>query len=693
MRHTRHVLSSLLAIAGILIHLAARPTSADDMGGCDLQFLPGSAPTINGIISGNEWGDAGILKSGTCIDSLQDGPTLNTLTPHQVLVYSKRDAGNHFLYLAFDVADDTANGIIGDTITVLFDASHHKGPNPVFYRLDYTVPRPGTPEILFWYKGSFSAMNGMTWTQVPGDPRTANPDFKVVGQEHPAPDIPKGYVVEMQIPFTSAAPDLSIGYNPGATFPDIGIALVVTDDNGFTDQGLEALTGVGFPNTTDLALTNPNSPIINPDLGETEPTSNWNNPKFWGTGFLVGSGDSIYIDRVPNAWTSDDIKVGLCTAASFADAGNPSTANPKWYVYNPNAPCPLLLFERIHRSAGVGTVRKRVLSLWAEGGANPQKWHYMNLTDPLDLGPVTNATVDVLTPPFSWASNQVPINLNLQIHPCIRAFILPAELNLPGLDETFFKGIGSEATPQESAAKITQFMQGYSIPNAQWAQMNIELLTTFTCPSPCPPLPQPPRPPGRPGEPRVAVRETPPQLEPVAAPAPPEAGLRPDGRPRTAVVVRPPERARDVIVDFTAFGITQARGRRKYTFIEPLGGVQKVVNVPYLNEKRVLPLAFNVSNSFDYPRRIVVSSRMTLPPDTKEIGLRLASFEEDFASGQTRLIRAEVGPGVTPTPGPGPGPNPTPERGWDGIFAILILILTLILILIVLVLIVLKRLK
>ena len=162
----------LLTLAALALSLLATNRSLlsfppPDPGGCDMQFLSGTVPTIDGKITpGNEWDDAGTIASGGCIDALPDGSPANLqidLPAHAVTIRTKRDATN--LYFAFSVADATvatpgqlAAGrqsiAIGDRIVILFDPDLSGGntPQTTDFRLECVLYRnavwPGRPALV-----------------------------------------------------------------------------------------------------------------------------------------------------------------------------------------------------------------------------------------------------------------------------------------------------------------------------------------------------------------------------------------------------------------------------------------------------------------------------------------------------------------------------------------------------------------
>ena len=347
--------------------------------------------------------------------------------------------------------------MIGDKVLLFIDPTNSKGANanpaPMYYLLDYTVKRGAVvAAVPNWSNGTYAAGNGINWsTSV--DPQTVK--VKVLGQDYPQPNNQPGYAVEIQIPFTA------INYQAGdEQFPNIGVAFMVFDDDGFTYpiQGAEteAFTGVGFPDdSVNLSLNDANVPaqFVDPTSDVTDfAGTNWNTPSFWGIGVLNKPPDNIFISRQPLYWYSDDIKALFCRVTAAADPPTPTDFmnaparnTPGWYRYDNTliTPCPLYLLVQIRRTGGLtdpdnpgsGVVKKRVLSLWAENGANPIKWTTINLTGPIDLQPGTGLPNNefLAVTDFNWTN--VPAN-QINGHPCIRAFILPENLNLPNTNPT-----------------------------------------------------------------------------------------------------------------------------------------------------------------------------------------------------------------------------------------------------------------
>ena len=112
------------------------------------------------------------------------------------------------------------------------------------------------------------------------------------------------------------------------------------------------------------------------------------------------------------------------------------------------------------------------------------------------------------------------------------------------------------------------------------------------------------------------------------------------------------------MINFQAVGIAPRRSGRRYTFLQLLGGVTKVVGLRYLNGTGNIPLSFNITNSKDVPRSITVTTQVILPPDAPPIGVNITPFPYAFAKGETKAVTVSVSPTpVPPTYPPCPPPN------------------------------------
>ena len=377
MRPAKAVLSPIALTLFVLLAARLAPGGMQvTHKGCDLPFQAGVSFVVTdgggyATIDMTKWNDAALIQdSNGCVDPLLDYPNAFNPNPNatacnvvpkslgHVKIYSKRDDGGKFMYLLFDVDDQTipTNQVLtalGDRIIIQLDTkpSGAKSLTPATFRLDYVVPRgsPGTGSRL-WYKGSTTNQTA-TWTQ--GTPPAA---LAIAGGDRPDAS---GYRVAFQIPLA----DATVGYDLAANnqFPDFGIAIAIVNDIGCFDPNsdpqnpgvtYEMLTGAAFPggiadaqNPNSLTISNFTDPMLT-DLSSitpepnASPEDNWFNPSLWATGTFKGAGDSVYITHDSNFYTSDDIKTTYCNVANFADVIGPGQKNSNWYQYFAGAPAP-----------------------------------------------------------------------------------------------------------------------------------------------------------------------------------------------------------------------------------------------------------------------------------------------------------------------------------------------------------------
>jgi hypothetical protein len=677
----------LLTMAAVALSLLATNRSLlsfqqPDPGGCDMQFLSGTTPTIDGkITTSNEWDDAGTIASGGCIDALPDGSPANLqidLPAHAVTIRTKRDATN--LYLAFTVADATpttpgtlaAGGqsiAIGDRIVILFDPNLSGGniPQATDFRLECTLYRNAPGQVdLHWSTGSGVAANPWSDAAVPAG-------IKAVCLS--SLDL-SSYVAEIQVPLAA------LNYVLTPRLPkDIGIAVAVINDlnaalpcnlqAGPCDPSIEAATGTAFPNLPNMKVIDNNHILLDPALTPFLDTTPWDTPGNWGRAFLAGVGDEITISRSPVVYRSSDIRVSYCPF-DFANAGVQGTAN--WYRYNAAAPYPLYLDVQIHRMGGVGMVNKRLVALWTANGMNPQSWFYITLTDPFQVPPSSNVPVGPLPGPNTpWTG--MPANQTVG-HPCLQVFILPEDLTAPNptsdatekqqfplLNADWFKLLGGAGeTLAQNQARYKNFIAAYGIPDTQWAQMNLDEFppTTPNCPQ-IKNLPVPPG--GVPAPPGLGALPLPLRRAAASGPAAHVTQIRyQQPMPPPAAAVALPRVTPAAAADFMAFGVPHARKYKRVSFIEPLGGVQEAVDISYLKQKGIVQVHFNVTNSNDYARRIVLSTKLTTPPGEKGIGTRLHECAPEFRPGERKTVTAEIGFGLPTEPIP-----PVPGKGMPAV--------------------------
>jgi hypothetical protein len=663
----------LLTLAALALSLLATNRSLlsfppPDPGGCDMQFLSGTAPTIDGKITGNEWDDAGTTASGGCIDALPDGSPANLqidLPAHAVTIRTKRDANN--LYLAFTVADATvatpntpvgSRLTIGDTIVILFDPDLSGGniPQASDFRLECVLFRDAVGNVeRHWSTGSGVANN--PWSEV--DAANIPAGFKAVCLSNADSS---GYVAEIQVPL--GASGLNYVLNPRQP-KDMGIAVAVVNDLNAAlpgDPTTEAATGTAFPNLPNMKVVDNNNILLDPNQQPLLGTTPWDTPGNWGRAFLGGAGDEITISRSPYPWKSSDIRVSYCPF-DFASAGVEGSTN--WYRYNEASPYPLFLDVQIHRLGGAGMVKKRLVALWAANGANPQSWAYITVTDPFQVPPASNVTAGPLPGPNTPFTG-MPAHQTVG-HPCLQVFILPEDLTAPNptsdaaekqqfplLNADWFKLLGAPGeTAAQNLARHNNFVAAYGIPDTQWAQMNLDLFPPTT--PACPQIGNIPRPP--------VIGALP--LRRAAADGPAThvtliRHLQPAAPPPAAVALPPVTPV--AAADFMAFGVPRERKHRRYTFIEPLGGVEEGVDISHLKQKGIVQVHFNVTNSNDYARTIFLTTKLTTPPGEKGIGYKLHECEPTFRPGESKTVTAEIGFGLPTEPIP-----PVPGKGMPAV--------------------------
>ena len=307
-------------------------------------------------------------------------------------------------------------------------------------------------------------------------------------------------------------------------------------------------------------------------------------------------------------------------------------------------------------------------------------WNYIRLTDPITLPAGQTAAQ---TPACPWTA----VPANLVAHPCVRVLILPESLTDAVWSETFIRSLTSIPDSGDPNGKdLAGLISAYGVPYSQTAQMNIEWSAVpVACPPaasclPCadgqlqgqirggprPPVNAPPAGPihlqSLPEKPRSVIR-------PVAYQPPSRAAARPNAVAAPPSLNHPQNAA---VINFQAMGITPLRRGRRYTFFQMLGGVTKVVDLGYLNQRGDIPLHFNVSNSKDVPRSIFLTTQIILPPGVPAIGVQITPFPYAFGKGETKAITVSVRPnaGLTPYPPPPPvggGPCPCPP-GWGPVY-------------------------
>ncbi|MEF8866679.1 MAG: hypothetical protein V5A20_13055, partial [Salinibacter sp.] len=447
---------SIQLVAFFLVGLLLSTVGQASADPCAIELQkPGSSVTIDGVQGSGEWSQAGqISSSDGCLDQVQE---LNTSRTYDITVYSQRydQGGTEYLGFLFVVPDattqDSKNPADSTTeqIYVYFDpnrsggtalATGSAGSRGTDYRLKLqhgwkSQTGGGLQSSLEWATPSASATCSQNLFKPATLPSNAT---EAVSKRSPG----AGYVAEVRIPVSA------IG-NPGsgAADPDIGVAFAVVDDQG-TYQASSVVTdkfAASFPAV--LPSNNANNPA-------TPCPAEYHKPENYGVGLWTSTTGDVTISRQPVFWNSQDIRALQC--------GEMST-----YTYYSDAPCELTLEATIHNSRPADLVR-HVLYVWADHGASPSTWRFVDLQQStVPAGGSQTITSAV------WG--QVPSGL--AHHPCVRAYILPQNLNQGGWSASRVRNISS-------SSDLTDMMSAYGLNTANWAQKNISASSgTNECPN------------------------------------------------------------------------------------------------------------------------------------------------------------------------------------------------------------------
>jgi hypothetical protein len=436
----------LLAFLAAIGVAATLPATA---GPCelDLQDKGSVAITVNGAQGANEWSMAGTFSSGTsgCLDQVQ--PISGSR--YDITVRSMRytDGGTEYIGLLFEVPDQSTMGTKED-VYVYFDPDQGGGSdlstNSGKIGKDYRLKLQHE-----WnsQQSSSQLQSTLDW----GKPASSIPPNCSVKPFTPASTPTNleaavqlrgngpGYVAEMRIPVQALG-------NPSS---DIRIGLAVVDE-----QGTNMQPGSG-PDTFVASFP---QPLPSGNQG-ANPRANCSDkfhaPNNWGVGVWLTMPADVTISRDEVYWNSEAIEALQC--------GEMTT-----YEYHPNGPCELTLEATIQNSRNVA-LNRNVLYLWADHGANPMKWRFIDLQE-------TSVPDDGSRTVTSEMWSQVPSGLFH--HPCVRAYILPDNLNQGNWDRQRVENI---STNQD----LSQMMNAYNLSTANWAQKNISKKTSGQCEEGC----------------------------------------------------------------------------------------------------------------------------------------------------------------------------------------------------------------
>lgn len=613
--------------------------------GCGVAFLTGAAPVVDGLISSGEWDDASTVKSGEpCLMYLPDlAPTaerqLSEVTTslsenHEVTFKTKRDGSNFYIYI--DVDDQSiseSDDPYGERIVVLLDRNNDRGraPKTDDFKIDYRYRRSDLGSDIFnWCVGTGSDpddlladrwnCNSTTTEAGPNKLENTGVTFARTNRSTPSP----GYIVEIQIPFSVIG--FTLPPTPDA-ISDMGMAFSVVNDMYFpTGEGGWYVSGVPFPESPNLHLNNVN------DVMDSNTHTSWDEPENWGEAFLTGAGEMFFISRHPRPYLSSDIKVGFESAANFADAGSrptSTTTNAKWYTYRPTDPCSVRLWAAINRIGHqIAIEERRVLFLWAEHGSNPQKWYFAHLTDSLEVNP---GEIIKTTPGKQWSG----VPADKANHPCLKAFILPKDLNHPTVTQEYLEDIGTEGDGINNAYKINAIRDAYGLQTNHEAQMNISKIDSTDCPAPvtC----------------TDCIAST--GISSFQLASTTLEGIQLAQHTTGHVVGRPGSAAgndipgfeyENYIVQIDAYGVAESPEGKNYHYVEPMGGVMEVVNLDYLLDKGELVLKFNVSNSDDMKRKIYLNKSIQPAGLDNRVAFEYQVSEVTFEKGESREVTATI---------------------------------------------------
>jgi len=115
------------------------------------------------------------------------------------------------------------------------------------------------------------------------------------------------------------------------------------------------------------------------------------------------------------------------------------------------------------------------------------------------------------------------------------------------------------------------------------------------------------------------------------------------GQERTAVALRDPVSAgKDIVLDISAYGTIPTGARRTFSFVEEMGGVEKIVNSDDLRAARKMEIPFRLSNSPDHRRAIFLSYKLASPSSLKGVRVHIPQPDRVFAPRESRIVPASI---------------------------------------------------
>lgn len=589
--------------------------------------LSTTVPTIDGY-EGVEWSDANtsvLDSSSPCFEQLRDLAADGSYPTRPVTVKSKRYQRGTSWYLGFlfEVRDFTSSGpcggavCIGEKIVMQFNRTINGDT-----KLDAGQDKRFT--ITHRWAGTGDAVNGTLevapsvtdsiCTPVSGvDTQWGTPGTGGITFSIRKGITGGGYRAEIEVPisFIGPAADLPL---------DIGVGFAVVNDFGTDDLGIPNwnCTATG---TCDAAAAS--FPGSLPETNDENPVDalcdkGWVVPRQWGVGYLNNPPAQVTISRMPQWWNSDAIRVFECDSPG--------------YTYYRTTPCRARI-EAVLNNSGA-TTRRNVVFLWAKHGTgDPTEYNFVDFKrDVVIAQGIPTALSSTTVSSVLWSG----MPRNEANHPCLRVYTFPDTLS--AAHENVLRGASSGGVVTK--ASLDSVVAAYAVQEQHWAQKNISRHSSITqCPNPgC----------------RVSSLG-PLRIDIVASAwAQPGATTSPGGGvvvgPGPGPVIPPPtgelERyAKDhVIVQArtVAFRVPTGKGKPLYNFVEDFGGVAQLVPMTMVNENRVLPLEFQVSNGTASTMRVRLITQTHMPAGTSGVKVSFSTRDLTLQPRSVATVKGTV---------------------------------------------------
>lgn len=418
---------------------------------------------------------------------------------------------------------------------------------------------------------------------------------------------------------------------------DMGVAFALMNDLGHkvSQFAPNEYTGVAFPMT--MAIT----PGSDPGLFQLNGTSSgaWIAPETWGIGYfsLATTSPDVTFRQDDSFYISKAIRLGKCSTFNWGDIGEVNLGNwthqdqiPNWYLYNPpgantDHPCPMAIWMDANvnfAQNAPGIVKKRFLVVWGRPGISPQDWYFAGLTEPVAItSPDT---------PVSFVWRDVPA-VAFSDHPCLRAYILPENLTTQEIQEIQNIKSAAQLTTMENRYLVTQG----SNKSAQMNFTNIGPVGNCDSANNCSVI-------GRLMYDTLFAPLMKPWLISNAAAAEirssrPAIPVVPGVKPEHVQVTDDGFDTNLVRITATAFGVAQPTGKRRYVYIEEIGGIGWAVPANQVGAA-VTGLQFEVTNPKVAAKFFAREKAVEIPSPVRTVSI---AIEADAKPG-TRMPRFDV---------------------------------------------------